>query len=171
MAGLKSRKGFAPLLLVVVAAVVLPVVVLAIRNQQSLQSDASTRRPGMCRWFFCRSPRPLPSPIASVLPSPVPSGCYYKPVLCPMRFPDDGTQPPECRPVLVCPSVLPSGTPLPTVSGVPLPSDFCRLTGRPEPCPSVPTQSCLPRPKCLDSIPRCLIAEPAEGWCPVPPVQ
>ena len=25
---------------------------------------------------------------------------------------------------------------------------------------------CLPRPACLDATPRCMIAEPAEGWCP-----
>lgn len=28
-----------------------------------------------------------------------------------------------------------------------------------------PLASCLPRPKCLDSTPRCLIAEPINGWC------
>jgi hypothetical protein len=26
--------------------------------------------------------------------------------------------------------------------------------------------SCIPRPACLESEPRCLIAEPPEGWCP-----
>lgn len=29
-----------------------------------------------------------------------------------------------------------------------------------------PTISCIPRPACLSAIPRCLIAEPANGWCP-----
>jgi hypothetical protein len=28
--------------------------------------------------------------------------------------------------------------------------------------------TCRPRPACLDSEPRCLLAEPAEGWCPRP---
>lgn len=31
--------------------------------------------------------------------------------------------------------------------------------------PSVITPSCIPRPTCLDATPRCLIAEPANGWC------
>ncbi len=31
-------------------------------------------------------------------------------------------------------------------------------------CPS-PNRSCQPRPACLDSEPRCLLPEPAEGWC------
>ncbi|MDO8435931.1 MAG: DUF5667 domain-containing protein [bacterium] len=30
----------------------------------------------------------------------------------------------------------------------------------------IPSPSCLPRPACLDSAPRCLLPEPAEGWCP-----
>lgn len=28
-----------------------------------------------------------------------------------------------------------------------------------------PSVSCLPRPACLDATPRCMIAEPASGWC------
>ncbi|KKU52080.1 MAG: Ricin B lectin, partial [Parcubacteria group bacterium GW2011_GWA2_47_10] len=27
------------------------------------------------------------------------------------------------------------------------------------------TTACMPRPACLDSVPRCLIAEPSAGWC------
>ncbi|RJP43650.1 hypothetical protein C4587_02835 [Candidatus Parcubacteria bacterium] len=27
----------------------------------------------------------------------------------------------------------------------------------------------MPRPACLDATPRCLLPEPAEGWCPAPP--
>lgn len=35
--------------------------------------------------------------------------------------------------------------------------------------PSVsPQPSCTPRPACLDSVPRCLVAEPITGWCPAP---
>src|ERR1035437_3218346 len=30
-----------------------------------------------------------------------------------------------------------------------------------------PMPACLPRPSCLDSSPRCMIAEPVSGWCPV----
>lgn len=29
-----------------------------------------------------------------------------------------------------------------------------------------PTGSCMQRPACLDSTPRCLLPEPVEGWCP-----
>ena len=29
-----------------------------------------------------------------------------------------------------------------------------------------PTPTCMKRPACLDATPRCLIAEPAKGWCP-----
>lgn len=29
-----------------------------------------------------------------------------------------------------------------------------------------PNPSCLPRPSCLDSTPRCLLPEPVGGWCP-----
>ncbi len=31
--------------------------------------------------------------------------------------------------------------------------------------PISPIPSCYPRPACLDSVPRCLIPEPADGWC------
>lgn len=31
-----------------------------------------------------------------------------------------------------------------------------------------PRATCLPRPACLDKTPRCLIAEPANGWCKSP---
>lgn len=30
-----------------------------------------------------------------------------------------------------------------------------------------PTPTCQPRPACLDAEPRCLIPEPADGWCPI----
>lgn len=151
--------GIAGVLIVLVIAVAIPFVVIGLRSQQSLTSDARGF-PG-CRWFFCRTPRPsfLPTPIASFQPSPLPSGCYYKPGICSGRF-LDGSPGPDCRPMLVCPQ------PTASVAGSPLPSDFCRLTGRPLPCPTGPVASCLPRPKCLDSVPRCLMPEPAEGWCP-----
>lgn len=29
-----------------------------------------------------------------------------------------------------------------------------------------PTPTCIKRPACLDAAPRCMIAEPASGWCP-----
>jgi hypothetical protein len=29
-----------------------------------------------------------------------------------------------------------------------------------------PAPTCIPRPACLDATPRCMIAEPANGWCP-----
>ncbi len=32
----------------------------------------------------------------------------------------------------------------------------------------MPNASCLPRPGCLDATPRCLLLEPADGWCPSP---
>jgi len=35
---------------------------------------------------------------------------------------------------------------------------------------NIPTPSCMPRPTCLDSVPRCLIPEPTGGWCPNPSV-
>jgi len=52
--------------------------------------------------------------------------------------------------------------------GNPCPEIACRLqficpSGNPSPLPG---PSCFPRPPCLDAIPRCLIAEPAVGWCP-----
>lgn len=31
---------------------------------------------------------------------------------------------------------------------------------------TAPAASCMPRPACLDATPRCLLPEPAEGWCP-----
>lgn len=31
---------------------------------------------------------------------------------------------------------------------------------------ATPSPTCTPRPPCLDSEPRCLIAEPSFGWCP-----
>ncbi|HZE86721.1 MAG TPA: hypothetical protein VE090_00805 [Methylomirabilota bacterium] len=30
-----------------------------------------------------------------------------------------------------------------------------------------PSITCMPRPKCLDAVPHCMIAEPANGWCPM----
>ena len=36
--------------------------------------------------------------------------------------------------------------------------------------PTPPISNCLSRPACLDSVPRCLIPEPASGWCQrIPP--
>lgn len=32
-----------------------------------------------------------------------------------------------------------------------------------------PAKGCLPRPVCLDATPRCLLPEPAGGWCPIAP--
>lgn len=37
--------------------------------------------------------------------------------------------------------------------------------GTPTPSTS-PKPTCIQRPKCLDSTPKCLIAEPRGGWCP-----
>jgi peptidoglycan hydrolase-like protein with peptidoglycan-binding domain len=34
---------------------------------------------------------------------------------------------------------------------------------------TLPSTPCLPRPACLDATPRCLIPEPAGGWCPSKP--
>lgn len=31
---------------------------------------------------------------------------------------------------------------------------------------TTPTPTCMSRPACLDATPRCMIAEPASGWCP-----
>ncbi|MDO8270284.1 MAG: hypothetical protein Q7T54_06475 [Candidatus Levybacteria bacterium] len=42
-----------------------------------------------------------------------------------------------------------TATPSPTLSGV-----------------QTPTPTCMPRPACLDATPRCMIPEPANGWCP-----
>lgn len=39
-----------------------------------------------------------------------------------------------------------------------------RATSLPTP-PSASPDSCQPRPACLDSKPRCLLPEPADGWC------
>ena len=34
-------------------------------------------------------------------------------------------------------------------------------------CPTVtPKLTCVPRPACLDAVPRCAIVEPSSGWCP-----
>lgn len=37
--------------------------------------------------------------------------------------------------------------------------------------PTPPPSNCIARPACLDATPKCLMAEPADGWCPktVPP--
>ena len=35
-----------------------------------------------------------------------------------------------------------------------------------EPKPTGSTLKCIPRPTCLSATPRCMIAEPAQGWCP-----
>ncbi len=47
----------------------------------------------------------------------------------------------------------------------------CQLPNQPSPSPSV-SVICLPRPTCLDTVPRCLVPEPVGGWCPTstPPV-
>lgn len=36
--------------------------------------------------------------------------------------------------------------------------------------PTPRLQTCIPRPACLDRKPRCVIAEPAQGWCYPDPV-
>jgi hypothetical protein len=45
---------------------------------------------------------------------------------------------------------------------------FNDLVGTPKPTLSA-NVTCMPRPACLDATPRCLIAEPAQGWCPATP--
>ena len=35
--------------------------------------------------------------------------------------------------------------------------------------PTIPMPSCIKPPPCLFTNPRCMIAEPAEGWCPITP--
>lgn len=52
-------------------------------------------------------------------------------------------------------SPTPRATPLPTTPPSTAP-----------PVSPIPSASCLPRPSCLDSRPRCMIPEPADGWCP-----
>lgn len=32
-----------------------------------------------------------------------------------------------------------------------------------------PQGNCIPRPPCLDTIPKCTLPEPPSGWCPVTP--
>lgn len=45
-------------------------------------------------------------------------------------------------------------------------SPLCERNSDPSPSSSPsPVSSCMPRPKCLDTTPRCLIAEPRDGWC------
>lgn len=44
-----------------------------------------------------------------------------------------------------------------------------QVSSTPTPTPSqAPTRTCVTRPTCLDANPRCLIAEPKDGWCPSP---
>lgn len=38
-----------------------------------------------------------------------------------------------------------------------------------QPVASPEPKRCIPRPACLDAHPRCMIAEPIEGFCPPPP--
>lgn len=67
-----------------------------------------------------------------------PPGCVLSPRVCNRMCPT--TNPNCCQnlpPILVCPSGSPS-----------------------------PQVTCIPRPPCLDSMPRCMIAEPIDGWCP-----
>lgn len=73
-----------------------------------------------------------------------------------------------CASHTVCP------TPIPVVSCAPRPA-CADADGKSAPicdpgpnvtwCPKS-NPSCIPRPSCLDSQPKCMIAEPATGWCP-----
>ena len=50
---------------------------------------------------------------------------------------------------------------------IPLPSFLPRHSF--PPFPSIkPKATCLPRPACLNSTPRCMIAQPLNGWCQSP---
>ena len=40
----------------------------------------------------------------------------------------------------------------------------------PYPTAAISHSTCLPRPKCLDTVPRCLPPEPVEGWCTATPI-
>jgi len=62
------------------------------------------------------------------------------------------------------PTVSPTLPPCPTTQGVMQPG----TASRPCPVTPTPTPTCLPRPACLDATPRCLLAEPAGGWCQSP---
>ena len=76
--------------------------------------------------------------------------------------------PDKMRPTLVCPAVQSA---MPWQNGGIMNwwrrrKPNCNWQCTPLPS-SRPFPSCVPRPACLDSVPRCLVPEPANGWCPV----
>lgn len=136
---------------------------------------------------------PLASPGSTVSPyvSPLPSGCHYLRVMCVKApcnpviscTPDGSTDP---NPIISSP------VPAMTIRPIPSASPLCKLYYRPctericevgEVCPSpdckpveicssptpfpkpTPRSSCVPRPACLDTNPRCLLPE-TENMCP-----
>lgn len=83
---------------------------------------------------------------------------------------------PICKPGMMCPDIMPRGgwCPITTPTCTPRPPQcepgsklgiVCPAEPNGGWCPPIP--SCIPRPKCLDATPRCMISEPAQGWCPV----
>jgi hypothetical protein len=72
--------------------------------------------------------------------------------------------------VSASPTPKPTSTPSPSHSPTPSPTLVPSPTATPVPTATLtPTPTCTPRPACLDAVPRCLIPEPATGWCPTTP--
>src|SRR5258708_2191792 len=59
----------------------------------------------------------------------------------------------------ITPSPSPSTTPTDTPTQTPTVTPTITTT-------LTPAVTCIPRPPCLDAVPRCLVPEPKDGWCP-----
>lgn len=109
--------------------------------------------------------------------TPIPPGCYYKQVACPMIACRVGGPCPTCTPQLICPSGGPIVTPVPPPGCYYAPGGPCPCTGKICPmcymqprlvCPSgTPQPTCQPEPLCLRHEPFCYPPVPVGGWCPV----
>lgn len=143
-------------------------VLLQIRNEiAQLQKLIDTVRPSS-----------MPSgPVISM--SPITPGCYYKPIACPMFACRVGGPCPTCTPTLICPTGIPTVSPVPPPGCYYIPPQPCPCTGKICPmcmygprlvCPSGtpnPVTTCTPYPPQCGPGKMCPYAMPIGGWCPI----
>jgi len=142
-------------------------------NQGDLSSDVKTDSYGYFRYIVSAPPRAVNFTI-TLLPPPSYKVTTQNPIyqhrlsgkakrIVEFGITDSGNPLPSPTTIGVCTAdakICPDGS---EVGRVPPTCEFA-------PCPSGPTPTCLPRPRCLDFPPYCQIdlPEPIGGWCPIP---
>ncbi len=140
---------------------VVPLTVVTSQNNQDIRQNAQQTIPQIAAapTYYCIGGDPCNSPVSPKPECTPRPSCLDSNPQCAIGAPPEGW----------CPNS--SITPIVTQRVCDTDAKKCpdgSVVGRSGPnCEFVcPKPSCTPRPACLDSNPRCLPPEPAEGWCP-----